>query len=75
MSEEKKNSLIDMLQQVGLDNVAVQPLHGSISDISITKKGTKITFLTDPVDDVRPIASGERIGLICWFDREHLKKG
>lgn len=65
--------IIEMLTEVGEENIQVQSIHQSAKDYHTEKNGDlRITFYTAPAD-ILAIAEGRRIGLVVWFDREKLK--
>lgn len=71
MSEEQ--SIIDIVNKVGIENITVQAIHQSSPDVRLVKrrKELRITFSSE-LQDVMHVAKGERIGLVVWFDREKL---
>jgi len=67
-------SIIEIINQVGVENVMCQSIHQSSPDVKLVRKGTelRISFSSAPHDPLA-IAHGERIGMVVWFDRKLLE--
>lgn len=68
-------SIVELINKVGVENVLIQPLHGSVTNCQLVgKRGrdSRVTFVTD-ANNFRPSdllgIDRERIGLILWFDK------
>lgn len=63
--------IIELVTKVGEDHIHVQNIFEGDTDVSKTKRGTRISFYTDPAN-VTPGAllnNRHRVGLILWLDR------
>jgi len=66
--------ICELLAMVGEDNVTVQSLHQSLAGVNKLKDGVvEVSFYTEPTD-ITKIANGDRVGFVCWFDRDKLGK-
>jgi len=66
--------IIELIKQVGEENVLVQPIMDALTNASLNKNG--VTTLTLKTNAIKPIdlISGRpsKIGLIVWIDRAKL---
>lgn len=70
-SEERPLSIVEIINKVGIDNIKVQSIHQSLHEIKVMRnKDTRITFYTEPVEDIMDIRTGKKCGLVVWFDRD-----
>jgi len=68
-------NIIQLLQIIGPDNIKFQVLHDNITAVSETKKGSKITFLTEPGYSFQVLAKvPQRYGLVLWIDKSFIDK-
>ncbi len=66
------SGIIDLIKTVGEENVQVQPLEGSMTNIAVNRKGlSKVTFETRGItpDDVMR-GGGQTVGLVLWLPRD-----
>jgi hypothetical protein len=72
MSDEPL-SITEIIEKVGIDNIQVQSIHQSLRELSLidTNQTMIVSFYSAPADLMK-IRSGERIGLVVWFDRERI---
>ena len=67
----------ELIAAVGDDNVVFQNLNNDIDGINVTKRGTKISFYTDP-DNIQPrelLPGGKmkKTCLILWLPRDKVE--
>ena len=66
--------IIELIKQVGEDNVLVQPMMDAVTNASLSKSG--VTTLTIKTNAIKPndLISDRpsKIGLIVWIDRVKL---
>lgn len=72
-----KNGIINLLTHVGEDNVAVQFLRHSVTNVAQRRDHTAVTFATekgniDPAD-LLPGAQQKKIALIVWLDADKVE--
>lgn len=76
LPKSSKMTIVTLLEQVGLENVQVQPLASSMCDIkSLKKGGTKITFITDQQTPTDFMMKTGKVGLILWLPHDKLPHG
>lgn len=66
-------SVVDLLNGVGLENVAVQFLPDSITGAKQVKGATEVRFLTNELAPGDLINASRKIGVICWLPREKVE--
>jgi hypothetical protein len=62
-------TLPELLERVGADNINFQMLNAAMTNITATKRDSKITFLTDALTPTHIATDTGPIGLIVWCDR------
>jgi hypothetical protein len=62
-------TLPELLERVGVDNINFQLLNASMTNITATKRDSKITFLTDALTPNNVATGTGPVGLIVWCDR------
>lgn len=67
-------SIVDLLLEIGLKEVRLQPLLGSLCSASTNKKGeTKITFATKEVSTNDLLFDGKtKVGIVLWLPKPEL---
>ena len=68
--------ITELLARIGDDNVRLQNLFEGDVDLTVTKRGTRISFYTDPAN-VTPTAAlkgQEKIALVLWLPRALVTK-
>ena len=63
--------IIELIKQVGEDNVLIQPIMDAVTNASLSKNG--VTTLTLKTNAIKPndliSNTPSKIGLILWIDR------
>jgi hypothetical protein len=64
----------ELILAVGDDNVAFQNLINDMDAINVTRRGTKISFFTDPANlqlhELLPGGKSKKIALVLWLPRD-----
>jgi hypothetical protein len=68
-------TIIELLAGVGVENVTVQNLLESMTNMRQTKGGTSITFMTDQVTAMQIMTdTDERIGIVVWLPKDRARQ-
>jgi hypothetical protein len=67
--ERRALSLSDLIKRYGDDKISFQKIDDCAQSMSMTARGTKITFVTP--EPLSPIGL-DKLGLVVWFDRERI---
>jgi hypothetical protein len=65
--EKRKLSLSDLIKRYGDDKILFQKIDDCALSMSMTARGTKITFVTPETLSPNGL---DKLGLVVWFDRE-----
>lgn len=65
--EDAPPSIVDLVTDVGYDNITFQLLDSSLSDMRALKRANKYTFESDVGFDLN---GPEKMGLVLWIDRD-----
>jgi len=67
--------MAEFIARVGDDNLRFQNLFDGDVDVTATKRGTRITFYTDP-ENLTPASALEggnhKVCLVLWIERHHV---
>lgn len=62
-------TLIEFLEKVGNENLAIQVLHDSVVSEKKTKHDLEITFATD-FKNTQILSESKRVGIVVWMDSD-----
>lgn len=69
--------ILSLLEHCGEDNIEVQFLHQSVTDVTRQSDCTSVTFVTahDKIDpsDLMPFAKPRKVGLVVWVDADRVE--
>jgi hypothetical protein len=64
-------SIVEYVEQIGVDAISFQLLSSAISNITQTKRdGSKVTFCTEAISPADVLNNTGRVGMILWIERE-----
>lgn len=66
-------NLLELVDEIGLDNISVQPLNESISNIVTSGEEAKVTFYTTELTPDDMMSDTGNVGLILWVDKQVLE--
>jgi hypothetical protein len=64
----------ELFDKIGADNIGVQLLNECMTGAEASKKGTRITFLTQLLSANDIALNTGRVGLVVWVDRDHWQR-
>lgn len=68
--------LSEIILKIGDDNVTFQNLGNDLDSVSLTRRGVKVSFFTDPENinpnDLLATKKSNKIGLIVWLPRDRV---
>lgn len=64
-------NIIELLQAIGVDNIRLQFLDQSLTNMNALKRGNKYTFESEVPFDLNGPA---KQGIVLWLDREQVAK-
>lgn len=62
-------TLIEFLEKIGNENLAIQVLHDSIVSESKTEQDIEITFATE-TKNAQLLGESKRVGIVVWMDSD-----